>query len=264
METKAKKQARKSLERQSRELALISADQSRATVDVACVIHGTGYDWQYVEKLYNMLCRNFTAEIRMHVYTEHDRSVPPHMIKHILDDWGISGPKRSWWYKMQLFNPAHFSSNLLYFDLDVVIANHLDWIPELDTNYLWTIRDFRYLQRRDTATINSSMMWFNVDRMAWIWHKFLRTDVKTVIKSYPGDQDYLGAILDVNQRRFADDFRFESFRWQCLDGGYDFARRRHFHPGAGVKIQPSTSVVVFHGHPKPHEVQDPLIREYWQ
>jgi hypothetical protein len=51
------------------------------------------------------------------------------MVKHILDDWGISGPKRSWWYKMQLFNPAHFAGNLLYFDLDVVIANQLNWIP---------------------------------------------------------------------------------------------------------------------------------------
>jgi hypothetical protein len=124
-------------------------------IDCACVIHGSGYDWQYVEKLYNMLSRNLSAEVRLHVYTEHDRSVPPHMVKHILEDWGISGPKRSWWYKMQLFNPAHFTGNLLYFDLDVVIANQLNWVRELSTDYLWTIRDFRYLQRRDTVTMNS-------------------------------------------------------------------------------------------------------------
>ena len=233
-------------------------------IDCACVIHGTGYDWQYVEKLYNMLTRAISTGIRFHVFTEHDRSVPPHMVKHILDDWGISGPKRSWWYKMQLFNPAHFAGNLLYFDLDVVIVNQLDWIHALDTTYLWTIRDFKHLQRRDTVTMNSSMMWFNVDRFAWIWHKFSQADFKTIIKSYPGDQDYLGVVLDVNQRRFADDFRFESFRWQCLDGGYDFSRRRHLKPGSGVVIQPGTSVVVFHGHPKPHEVHDSLIKTHWQ
>lgn len=233
-------------------------------IDCACVIHGSGYDWIYVERLYNMLCRNFSTQVRMHVYTEHDRSVPEHMVKHILEDWGISGPKRSWWYKMQLFNPAHFDGNLLYFDLDVVISNSLHWIHELSTDYLWTIRDFRYLQRRDITTMNSSMMWFNVDRFGWIWDKFSQTDLKAIIKSYPGDQDYLGAVLDVNQRRFADDNHFESFRWQCLDGGYDFARRQHITPGTGVVIQPATSVVVFHGHPKPAQVQDPVIKLLWQ
>ena len=233
-------------------------------IDCACVIHGSGYDWQYVERLYNMICRNINAEVLMHVYTEHDRSVPPHMVKHILEDWGISGPKRSWWYKMQLFNPAHFGGNMLYFDLDVVIANQLNWVCELSTDYLWTIRDFRYLQRRDVVTMNSSMLWFNVDRFAWIWDKFSQVDLKATIKSYPGDQDYLGAVLDVNQRRFADDFRFESFRWQCLDGGYDFARRKHLKPGTGVKIQPDTSVVVFHGNPKPAQVHDPVIQQLWQ
>jgi len=233
-------------------------------IDCACVIHGNGYDWQYVERLYNMLCRNLHKEVCLHVYTEHDRSVPPHMVKHILEDWGISGPKRSWWYKMQLFNPAHFAGNMLYFDLDVVIADSIDWIPENPTDYLWTIRDFRYLQRRDTVTMNSSAMWFNVDRFAWIWHKFSQADFKTTIKSYPGDQDYLGAVLDVNQRRFFDDFRFESFRWQCLDGGYDFAKRKHLKPNSGVKIQPSTSVVVFHGNPKPAQVLDPVIQQLWR
>jgi hypothetical protein len=112
--------------------------------------------------------------------------------------------------------------------------------------------------------MNSSMMWFNVDRFAWIWDRFSQADFKAIIKSYPGDQDYIGAVLDVNQRRFADDFRFESFRWQCLDGGYDFARRRHLKPGTGVQIQSGTSVVVFHGNPKPHQTTDSVIREYWQ
>jgi hypothetical protein len=186
------------------------------------------------------------------------------MVKHILEDWGISGPKRSWWYKMQLFNPAHFAGNMLYLDLDVVIADSLDWIPEHSTDYLWTIRDFRYLQRRDTVTMNSSMMWFNVDRFAWIWDRFSQADFKATIKSYPGDQDYIGAALDVNQRRFFDDFRFESYRWQCLDGGYDFAKRKHLKPNSGVRIQPGTSVVVFHGNPKPAQVHDPVIQQLWQ
>lgn len=233
-------------------------------VDCACVIHGNGYNWQYVERLYNMLSRVFPQGIRMHVYTEHDRSVPPHMIKHILTDWGVSGPKKSWWYKMQLFNPKHFTGDILYLDLDVVIVRELDFIHQLPTDYFWTIRDFRYLQNTRTSAMNSSMMWFNVSKFSWIWDKFNRTDVNTVMKSYPGDQDYLGAVLDINQRRFFEDRFFESYRWQCLDGGFDFARRKHRNPERGVTIAPDTAVVVFHGHPKPHEVQDPLIKSLWK
>ena len=81
--------------------------------DCACVIHGTGYEWVYVEKLYNMLSRNLQHGIRFHVYTEASRPVPLHMIKHELTEWpGISGPRRSWWYKMQLFNTAHHAGNI--------------------------------------------------------------------------------------------------------------------------------------------------------
>ena len=112
--------------------------------------------------------------------------------------------------------------------------------------------------------MNSSMMWFNVDRFSWIWDRFSQEDFKTTIKSYPGDQDYLGAVLDVNQRRFVEDFRFESFRWQCLDGGFDFQRRVHRQPGSGVAIAPDTALVVFHGFPKPHQATDPTIAALWR
>lgn len=233
-------------------------------VDCACVIHGSGYDWQYVENLYNMLKRMIPQGIRFHVYTEHDRSVPPHMIKHILDDWGVSGPKKSWWYKMQLFNAEHFTGDLLYFDLDVVIIRDLTWLTTLPTEHFWTIRDFRYLQNIRTNTINSSTMWFNVSKFSWVWDEFQKSNVLENIKRFPGDQDFLNHVLDINQRRFFEDRYFESYRWQCQDGGYDFQQRRHRRPNSGMSVGSDTSVVVFHGSPKPHQVSDPIIRDFWK
>jgi hypothetical protein len=233
-------------------------------IDCACVIHGSGYNWTYVEHLYNMLRRVFADQMRFHVYTEHDRSVPPHMIKHCLDDWGISGPKKSWWYKLQLFNPAHHQGNLLYLDLDMVIVRELDFIRSLDTRCLWGIRDFRYLQRRNPGLMNSSMMWWNVGEFAWVYNDFIKEAVTSTIRNYPGDQDYLSAKISVEKRRFFEDRYFESYRWQCLDGGFDFARRAYKTPGSGVTIQPETAVVVFHGQPKPHQVKDPQILELWK
>ena len=52
-------------------------------IDCACVIHSDVYSWRYVDTLYNMLVRNLSREVRLHVYTEQDRPVPDHMIKHV-------------------------------------------------------------------------------------------------------------------------------------------------------------------------------------
>jgi len=200
----------------------------------------------------------------MHVYTEHDRSVPPHMIKHCLEEWkGISGPKKSWWYKMQLFNPEHYQGNLLYFDLDVVINGDITWITHLDTEKFWTIKDFRYLQHPTLSGINSSIMWWNVERYQHVWEKFKAEDVTKIVKQYHGDQDYLNATIDYNNRRYFDVNRIKSYRWQIADGGFAFPMRVPRSPGAGAVIDSDTCVMVFHGHPKPHEVRDPKIVQLW-
>lgn len=238
--------------------------QVGTTVDCACVIHSAGYNWVYVEKLYNMLCRTLSATVRLHVYTEHHRSVPPHLIKHCLEEWpGIAGPKQSWWYKMQLFNPAHHQGNLLYFDLDCVMVRDITWITELPTDKFWTIRDFRYLQKINTAGMNSSVMWWNVSKFQNVWHDFAKLNLTETIKKYHGDQDYLNVAIDRNDMRFMDPKLIESYRWQSQDGGYNFAHRQAIKPGSGAHITDHTAVLVFHGRPKPHEVQDPLIQQLW-
>lgn len=265
METKAEKRARKERERQAREDSVAVTDNYHPPMDVACVIHGKGYEWKYVENLYNMCCRHLSGEVRFHVYTEHDRSVPPHMIKHCLQEWdGISGPKRSWWYKLQLFNPEHFQGNMLYFDLDVVILKNIDWIAQQPTDYFWTIRDFRYLQKPFYNGMNSSVMKFNVPHFEYVWNEFNKGDVKDNIRRYQGDQDFLQVTIRPEQRRILADQHFQSWRWQVSDGGYDFAHRRARNPGSGVTLGPETDVLIFHGFPKPHQVTDALVIDNWK
>lgn len=237
---------------------------TRSHVDVGCVIHGTVYEWRYVDILSRMVQRNLNIPITMHVWTESDRAVPAHMIKHALTPWpGISGPKKSWWYKLQMFNPEHFSGDLLYFDLDVVICNDLSWILSNDTQYLWTIRDFRYLQTSAWSGMNSSIMWWNVGNFGWVWQKLQDTGIADSVKRYHGDQDFLQAVVTTDQRRFFPDKSVQSWRWSVAEGGWDFGRRRPRQPGSPANIAPSTSILVFHGHPKPHAVQDATIQRLW-
>jgi len=188
------------------------------------------------------------------------------MIKHELVEWaGIGGPKRSWWYKMQLFNADHHQGNLLYFDLDCVIIRNLDWLPNLPTTNFWTIRDFRYLQRQNHLEMNSSVMWWNVAKFAKVWHDFEKLDINDTVKRYPGDQDYLGAVIPTSQRRYFEGHHLQSWRWQALDGGYDFTRRQAFKPGSGAKVTDESSILVFHGRPKPHECTNhPVIADNWR
>lgn len=236
----------------------------QAPVDCACVIHGDGYSWTYVDKLYSMLSRHISSGIRFHVYTEEQRSVPAHMIKHVLTDWpGIKGNKRSWWYKMQLFNTEHFSGQLLYMDLDTVIVNNLDWITQLSKAHFWAIRDFKKLWRPQFQGINSSVMYWHTEKFAGIWQDFAQQDIRKVCGKYHGDQDYLSAVLNPVQRRFFPENSALSWRWQAWDGGMDPRNRKHLNPGAGTRFDPETSLLIFHGQPKPDQVTDPVIKTHW-
>jgi hypothetical protein len=228
------------------------------------VIHGSAYNWTYVERLYSMLTRHITPGIRLHVYTEADRPVPTPMIKHVLTDWGIGGPKHSWWYKMQLFNPEHHAGPLLYFDLDTVIVSNIDWIWQLPTAYFWALRDFKYLWRPTYSGLNSSVMQWDTTKHIHVWKQFAQEDLPKIMRKYHGDQDYISDAIPAKQRRFFESQRVKSWRWQCVDGGYDFKKRRHLTPGSATYFPPETSIVVFHGQPKPAEILDPVIVQHWQ
>lgn len=233
-------------------------------IDCACVIHGNAYDWQYVDRLYSMLSRNLSWPVKLHVYTEASRPVPQPYVKHDLEDWGITGPKKSWWYKMQLFNSRHHAGRLLYFDLDTVIVKNIDWIVSLGSKNFWTIKDFKWLWKTTNWGINSSVMSWDTTRYHWIWDKFRQENLTLLIRKYPGDQDYISAILGPTGYRFFDENLVKSWRWQCLDGGYDFKRRAWKTPGAGTNINDETSILVLHGKPKPHQIHDPVIVQHWQ
>ncbi len=234
------------------------------SIDCACLIHSTGYDWQYVETLYSMLTRNSSYHINLHVFTEPDRAVPDTMIRHDLEEWpGLSGPRKSWWYKMQMFNSEHFAGPLLYFDLDVVLVNSIDWIPNLDANYFWAIHDFKHLFKPTWKGINSSVMYWDTKRFDWIWKNFSTVNLIDTVRRYQGDQDFLNTQLTQTNRNFFPEYRFRSWRWQVNDGGMDFSTRTSVYPGTGAHISNDLTGIICHGSPKPHEISDPSVLSNW-
>ena len=228
------------------------------------MIHGDMYSWQYVENLYTMLCRHLSYDVKLHVFTEANRSVPDHMIKHSLQEWpGISGRKKAWWYKLQLFNPEIMSGPVLYFDLDTVIIDNIDWIVQSDLTYFWTIRDFRYLWRPNWQGLNSSVMYWDQSRFSWIWNRFIKHGVDANVSKYHGDQDFLTAVIDKSELSFFDKSYIKSWRWEIKDGGLNTANRQYTRPDAGSIIPADTKIMIFHGSPKPHEIADTFISKHW-
>jgi hypothetical protein len=165
---------------------------------------------------------------------------------------------------MQLFNSALHQGPLLYFDLDVVITKNIDWMCLLPTDYFWSVRDFKYLWKPHHAGVNSSIMRWDTRRYDWVWRDFSLYPIEKFLSKYHGDQDYINEIIPSIERRFLDIERVKSWRWQALDGGYDFKTRRYLTPESGTTIGDRTSVLVFHGSPKPKDTQDPVIVQHWQ
>lgn len=233
-------------------------------VDCACLIHDVQYGWEYVDRLYNSLCRNLTPKVRMHVYTERHRIIPAHMVHHELQEWpGIRGPKRSWWYKIQLFDPRHHSGPMMYFDLDTVITGNIDWIWQLPTDRFWAVRDFKYLFRPGRQAINSSVMWFDPSQWNCVYQEFDHEEVAHRRSAWHGDQDFIQEKIPRTRVGYFDTNRVKSWRWELQEGGYDFKTKKHKNPGTPAMLIAPTSIAVFHGSPKPHEVTDPAILKHW-
>jgi hypothetical protein len=165
---------------------------------------------------------------------------------------------------MQLFNPAHHAGPLLYFDLDTVIVQNIDWIWAQPSQYLWAAQDFKYLWKSTHSGINSSVMWWDTTKYQHVWEKFAEQNLEKIMRKYHGDQEFISDLVPQTQRRYLDPTQIQSWRWQCLDGGYDFRRRRYQAPDTGTKLEKNTAILVFHGSPKPHQITDPEVVAHWQ
>ena len=237
-------------------------------IDCACLIHDRLYDWTYVDRLYKSLCRNLTPTVRMHVYTESNRPVPNPYIKHDLQEWdGVRGPKRSWWYKVQLFNHKHWArgyTKMLYFDLDTVIVSNIDWLWQKPDTKFWAARDFKYLMKGSRWCINSSVMWFDPVKYNYVYSEF---DVKQIVNNprclWHGDQDYIFSKIKDDVAYYSTD-QILSYRWQVMEGGFDFRYRKHLDPGGPSVLPSDASILIFHGDPKPLEVKDNIISQHWR
>jgi hypothetical protein len=194
---------------------------------VWCVCVGTKYHPGYVYALKEMVEKNLTI---------------PHTFKCITTEkmLGINtvlpfAPYQGWWSKINLFAPRRATGPSLYFDLDVVITGNIDYLAYYADEHFAAPANWA---RSGHGGIQSSVMAW---RGNWT-HPMDQFDYQRDQARFHGDQEYLYNLLGEEWTRIPG---IGSYKYHCRDGRPDDLR-----------------VIVFHGKPDPHEVNDPWILPY--
>ena len=80
-----------------------------------------------------------------------------------------------------------------------------------------------------------------------------------------GDQDWIYSQIRNNFQFWPDDW-IRSYKWEIRSRNdiIKIGLKRQFKEVANPAIDPRTKILVFHGDPKPEEVQDPIIVDNWR
>jgi len=139
----------------------------------------------------------------------------------------------TWWSKMELFK---LKGPLIYFDLDTIIVGSLGPIVDVAKNHKFSILRDAFQGKKNPNAMQSSVMAWNGD-MTYLYEKFKKND-KHIIKSLHGDQSYISREIDPKTVTFFQDVLPETLLSYKADIN-------------GKSIPKNTSIVFFHGLPRP-------------
>ena len=210
-------------------------------LNVACVCVGTKYSPEYVEILYAMVRRNLAGGLRgrFSVFTDAPaafKSMAGVQVREVPQ--GLEG----WWAKLYLFSADAFpkGERVLYFDLDTVITGALDAIAAFDGRFA-ILRD----AYRPTGLQSSVMAW-EAGALTPLWEQW----DKVGRPQLPGgDQQWIEENLS----------RGLIQTWQALYPG----QFRSYKVECRNSVPKGTSVVFFHGFPRPHEAGG-WVKQVWK
>jgi|APSaa5957512535_1039671.scaffolds.fasta_scaffold02579_17 hypothetical protein len=205
---------------------------------IACVLKSGGdYDWEYVNRLKKNIDENITHEYKFVIFTDmwESKQCPPEgvEIRYLESEF------KTYWSKLELFR---LTGEVLYFDLDTIILNGLDFLiegirtmvsfhPEKD--HFFMMKAFNRHRR-----YASGILAWNGD-FEWLYSS---TKPEMIERYGKWEQDYIvDRLCSVKQKiNFIDD---------CMGGGI-ISYKHHCIAG----IPKSANIICFHGKPRPREV----------
>lgn len=207
-------------------------------ITVMCVLKSGGaYDSEWVAKLKRGVERNLSVPHRFVCLS--DVAVPCERIP-LTHDWP------GWWSKVECFAPSLITGKTLYLDLDTILTGPLE--PFTDLPY-----DFAMLRNfHDNEMVGSGVMWFKERAPEGVYERFIQGPErimdhyqKVKLGSYRGDQAFIWDALgrEVNK---IESPTLRSYKVHCRNG-----------------LPEGTSIVCFHGRPRPIEINPPWLKQHW-
>lgn len=226
---------------------------------IVCLKHGQKYSVDYVNRLFNMTKRHSTVPFNFACITEDPAGMNPE-IRHIpLPKYAVSG----WWYKPWVFsNEIPLDGTLLFLDLDLVIIKNIDNLWHYKPGRFCIIRDFNRSTIKTWNKFNSSVFRIEKGQYPQVWDNLSKDFLQT--RRMHGDQDWIYSQLK-NQEIFWPEEWIQSYKWEIRNKTdvVKIGNRRVFKDVVNPVIKPDTNILVFHGDPKPDEVQDPVVVQNW-
>lgn len=227
---------------------------------IVCLKHGDKYSSDYVNKLYNMCQRNTTVKYKFACITEDSTNLNKEIIVIPIP----KGKLKGWWYKPYVFSrEIPIEGTILFLDLDIVIIKNIDHLWTYEPTKFCIIRDFNRKNIIGYNKFNSSIFKFEKGTLPFVWENLILNYSQT--NQMHGDQDWIFKQIKNNFVFWPDEW-FQSYKWEVRNR-HDIIienNKRKFKNIINPTISPSTSILVFHGDPKPEEVKDPIIVDNWQ
>ena len=206
-----------------------------------------------------MVQRHLTVPHRFVCFTDDSTGLNPN-----IETIGLpsNGSIKGWWWKTYIFKHDHFNSGdvNLFFDLDIVIVNSIDKLVSDPSNFLGFEDPGKIYSR--TSKLNSSVMKWNAGMFSDIWDTYISN--QQLAYGLHGDQDWIWK-LHSQKIKFYPEHWIKSYKWQVRTHSelQRFGSIQKFKDIKNPKLHPETSILVFHGTPNPHDVQDPIIVDNW-
>ena len=207
-------------------------------VTVLAVLKSGGiYTPEWVGKLHRGVARHLIQPHRFACIS--DVEVP---CERIVPDVDWPG----WWLKIFMFKPGIINGPTIYMDLDTVITGSLDELVDQPYSFAM-LRNFQ-----DATMVGSGVMWFKEKAPEGVYERFLQ-DPKRIMDfyenakhgSYMGDQAFLYDFLN-REIETLHSPALRSYKVHCRNG-----------------LPEGTSIVCFHGRPRPTEINPEWMQRNW-
>lgn len=229
---------------------------------ILCIKHGEKYSSIYVNKLYNMVKRHCSVPFKFACITEN----PSGLNKDIeVLNFPMLGGTRGWWFKPYMFSKQlPLNGTILYLDLDLVIIDSIDKFWEYEPGKNIILENFKAPKQPTTSDFNSSVIRFTAHELHHIFSGYVANS-KSIQEKYHGDQDWIHSAAHQQFITWPKEWA-KSYKWEVRtkDELEVQNNKLNFKNIRNPEVGKDTSVLVFHGDPKPHEVDDGVIVENWR